>query len=137
MMVTNRIARKAFAALEILMGLAAVGGGLDLVLTNRQLMGMPAELLRGSPFGSYFIPGLVLLVVGTINLAAAIAVLRRHPLSAQASVVAGIMWMGWFVVQVAVVGLMNWQQPVYFVVGLLIIVLALPSLIGQRQKSSF
>jgi hypothetical protein len=135
-MLTNRIARKALAALEILMGLAAVGGGLDLVLTNGQLMGMPAELLRGSPFGSYFIPGLVLLEMGIANLASAAAVLRRHPSGAQASVV-GIMWMGWFVVQVAVVGLMNWQQPVYFVVGLLIIVLAAPSLIGQRQKSSF
>jgi hypothetical protein len=137
MMETNRIARKALAALEILMGLAAVGGGLDLVLTNGQLMGMPAELLRGSPFGSYFIPGLVLLAIGIANLASAAAVLRRHPSGAQASVVVGIMWTGWFVVQVAVVGLMNWQQPVYFVVGLLIIVLALPSLIGQRQKSSF
>jgi hypothetical protein len=58
-------------------------------------------------------------------------------LSAQASVVAGIMWMGWFVVQVAIVGLMNWQQPVYIVVGLLIIALAVPSLIGQRRVSSF
>jgi uncharacterized membrane protein len=46
------------------------------------------------------------------------------------------MWIGWFVVQVAVVGLLNWQQPVYFGVGLLIIVLAAPSLIGQRQMSS-
>jgi hypothetical protein len=64
-------------------------------------------------------------------------VLHRHPLSAQASVVAGIMWMGWFVVQVAIVGLMNWQQPVYIVVGLLIIALAVPSLIGQRRVSSF
>jgi hypothetical protein len=137
MMETNRIARKALAALEILMGLAAVGGGLDLVLTNGQLMGMPAELLRGSPFGSYFIPGLVLLAMGIANLASASAVLRRQPSGAQASVVVDIMWMGWFVVQIAVVGLMNWQQPLYFVLGLLIIVLAVPSLISQRQKSSF
>jgi hypothetical protein len=45
------------------------------------------------------------------------------------------MWIGWFVVQVAVVGLLTWQQPVYFAVGLLIIGLAAPSLIGQRQMS--
>jgi hypothetical protein len=55
---------------EVLMGLAAVGGGLDLVLTNGQLIRMPAELLRGSPFGSYFIPGLVLLAVGSPTLPA-------------------------------------------------------------------
>jgi uncharacterized membrane protein len=46
------------------------------------------------------------------------------------------MWIGWFVVQVTVVGLMNWQQPVYFAVGLLIIVLAAPAVIGQGQMSS-
>ncbi len=135
-MVTNRVARIALVALQVSMGLAAVGGGLDLVLTNGQLMRMPAELLRGSPFGSYLIPGLVLLTVGVINLVSAAAVLRRHRWSAPASVVVGIMWIGWFVVQVAVVGLLNWQQPVYFAVGLLIIVLAAPFLIGQRQMSS-
>ncbi len=52
-MVTTRVARIALVVLEVLLGLAAVGGGLDLVLTNGQLMRMPAELLRGSPFGSY------------------------------------------------------------------------------------
>jgi hypothetical protein len=122
--------------LEILMGLAAVGGGLDLVLTNGQLMRMPAELLEGSPFANFFIPGLVLLAVGIANLASAAAMLRSHRLGAPASMVVGFMWIGWFVVQVAVVGLMNWQQPVYFAVGLLIIVLAAPSVIAQRQMSS-
>lgn len=115
------------------MGLAAVGGGLDLILTNGQLMRMPPGLLEGSFFGSYLIPGLVLLTVGIVNLASAGAVLVRHRWSAPASMVVGIMWIGWFVVQVAVVGLLNWQQPVYFVVGLLILALAMPSLAGWRR----
>ena len=106
------------------MGLAAVGGGLDLVLTNGQVIRMPAGLLEGSPFGSYFIPGLVLLAVGMANLASAAAVLLRNRWGTPASVVVGITWMGWFVVQVAVVGFLNWQQPAYFVVGVLIVVLA-------------
>jgi hypothetical protein len=134
-MISNNVARIALVVLQVLMGLAAVGGGLDLVLTNGQLMRMPAELLRDSPFDTYFIPGLVLLTVGIINLVSAAAVLRRHRWGAPASVAVGIMWIGWFVVQVAVVGLLNWQQPVYFAVGLLIIGLAAPSLIGQRQMS--
>ena len=134
-MITNRVTRIALVVLEVLMGLAAVGGGLDLVLTNGQLMRMPAELLEGSPFADFFIPGLVLLAVRIANLASAVAVLRRHRWGAPASAVVGIMWMGWFAVQVAVVGFLNWQQPVYFAVGLLIIVLAAPSLIGQRQIS--
>lgn len=135
-MVTNKVARIVLVVFEVLMGLAAVGGGFDLVLTNGQTIRMPAELLEGSPFGSFFIPGLVLLVVGIANLASAAAVLRRHRWGAPASVVAGIMWIGWFVVQVAVVGFLNWQQPFYFVVGLLIIVLAVPTLIGEYRMSS-
>ena len=123
MVIANKGARIALVALEVLMGLAAVGGGLDLVLTNGQVIRMPAGLLEGSPFGSYFIPGLVLLAVGMANLASAAAVLLRNRWGAPASVVVGITWMGWFVVQV-VVGFLNWQQPAYFVVGVLIIVLA-------------
>jgi len=135
-MISNRVARIALVVLEVLMGLAAVGGGLALVLTNGQVMGMPLELLRGSPFGTYFIPGLVLLAVGILNLISAAAMLRRHRLGAPASVVVGIMWIGWFVVQVAVVGFLNWQQPLYLAFRLLVIGLAAPSLIGQRQMSS-
>jgi hypothetical protein len=136
-MVTSRAARITLAVLETLMGLAAVGGGLDLVLTNGWLMQMPSGLLEGSPFGSYLVPGLVLLAVGILNLASAVALLRRQRWAAPASVVVGIMWIGWFVVQVALVGLLNWQQPVYFAGGLLIVVLAAPSLIARRKMGSF
>jgi hypothetical protein len=76
--IADRVARIALDVLEVLMGLAAVGGGLALVLTNGQLIQMPVELLEGSPFSTYFIPGMVLLMVGIINLASAAAVLRRH-----------------------------------------------------------
>ena len=131
---TNRVARIMLVVLEVLMGLAAVGGGIGLILTNG--LGMPLKALEGSPFGSYTIPGLVLLVVGIINLASAATVLRRHRWGAPSSVLVGLMWVGWFVVQVAVVGLVDWQQPFYFGVGLLIVVLAAPSLIGQYRMSS-
>jgi len=136
MMVTNKVARIVLVVFEVLMGLAAVGGGSDLVLTNGQTIKIPIELLEDSPFSSYFIPGLVLLVVGIVNLASAAAVLRHHRWGASASVVVGIMWIGWFVEQVTVVGLLNWQQPVYFVVGLLIIVFAAPALIGRYRMSN-
>jgi len=56
-MVTNKVACTALVVLEILMGFAAVGGGLDLVLTNGQLMRMPAELLDGSPSPASSSPG--------------------------------------------------------------------------------
>ncbi|HEX2738838.1 MAG TPA: hypothetical protein VHM69_00215, partial [Rubrobacter sp.] len=86
--------------------------------------------------GSYTIPGLVLIVVGVINLAGASTILRRHRWGAPLSALVSLMWVGWFVVQVAVVGLASWQQPFYFGVGLLILLLAAPSLIGQYRMRS-
>lgn len=73
-MVAGRAARVALVVLQTLMGLAAAGGGIGLILTNE--LGMPSEWMENSPFGSYTIPGLVLLFVGCANLAGATAVLR-------------------------------------------------------------
>lgn len=130
-MVTNRVARVALVVLETLMGLAAVGGGIGLLLTDG--LGMPSEWVESSPLGSYTIPGLVLMAVGGANLVGATAVLRRHRWGAPISGLVGLMWMGWFVVQVAVVGFVSLQQPVYFAVGVLIFTLALPALIRHRR----
>lgn len=84
-MVTNRVAR---IVLEVLMGLAAVGSGIGLILTNG--LGMPLESLEGSPFGSYTIPGLVLLLVGVINLVGAATVLRRSSIGVGGLDVGGV-----------------------------------------------
>jgi hypothetical protein len=121
-MVMNRKTRVLLVALMAFMGLAAVISGPALVATNG--LGMSVELLADSPFGSYAIPGAVLLAVGSANVVAAVAVLRRRRYGSVASLCAGLLWMGWFVVQVAAVGLISWQQPLYFAVGLLIVALA-------------
>jgi hypothetical protein len=114
--------RIVLVVLETLMGLIAVASGPALIATNG--LGMPAGWMENSPFGSYAIPGVVLLVVGVVNLAGAVGVLRRRRWGASASAVAGLMWVGWFVVQVAVVGFVSWQQPFYFVIGLMVLALA-------------
>lgn len=114
------------------MGLAAVASGPALIATNG--LGMPTVWLDGSPFVGYTVPGLVLLAVGIISLAAAFAVLRRRWWGAPLSAMAGLMWIGWFVVQVAVVGFVSWQQPVYFAVGALILTLPIPALAGWSRS---
>lgn len=128
-MIDGRLTRISLVVLETLMGLAAVVSGPALVATNG--LGMPAEWMANSPFGTYTVPGLVLLAVGLVNLAGAVLVLRRHRWAAPASAVAGLLWVGWFLVQVAVVGLVSWQQPFYFVIGLLILGLSTPALIDR------
>jgi hypothetical protein len=65
--VDNRVVRASLVALEACMGLAAVVSGPALVATDG--LGMPASWMENSPFGSYTLPGLVLLAVGMGNLA--------------------------------------------------------------------
>jgi hypothetical protein len=103
------------------LGLTAVAGGIGILLGR---MGLSDEDLAGSPFDSYLIPGLALLiVVGGAALLATLALLRRHPLAAPAAVVAGSTIVVFEVVQATVIGL-HPLQVFYAALGLLIIALA-------------
>jgi hypothetical protein len=103
-----------------------VAGGLALLSGD---IAPPPELLAGSPFTSYTIPGLALLVlVGGSALVAMILLLRRHPLGVAASALAGVMMMGFEIVEVWAIGsepgLARDLQLFYFTLGLLAAALA-------------
>ncbi len=86
---------------------------------------VPREWLEGSPFESYFIPGLVLFfVVGGSLLAAAIAVFARLPIARTIASAAGAIVLGWLVVETAIIGYVSWMQPATTIGGLLIVLLA-------------
>jgi hypothetical protein len=93
--------------------------------------GVPLEWLAGSPFGDYFIPSLILLVVvgGTFAFAA-IAVFARSRLARISALTAGTVVLVWISVQLAIIGYVSWMQPVTLAAGVVIIVLSwlMPSL---------
>jgi hypothetical protein len=103
-------------------------------------MQMPLEMLAGSPFASYLIPGLILCIVlglGAFFVLACLLILpdwgwaqRLNPFKTQhwtwaASAAFGIALMIWITVQVLMMGLGAWLQPFYFGVGLAILLLTL------------
>jgi hypothetical protein len=112
--------------LELVVALNAVGGGIY-GLTGAA--GVPVELLRGSPFQSYFWPSLILLVVigGAMLTAALLVALRPRP-GALVSVGAGVLLAGWIGVQVAIIGFVSWLQPTLVAVALVMIGLSVMSL---------
>jgi energy-converting hydrogenase Eha subunit B len=86
---------------------------------------IPRSWLDGSPFGSFFVPSLFLFVViGGGMLAATIIWLRKNRLAPWASLGMGALLMLWIVVQVSIIGYVSWMQPVSFVAGAAIAVLA-------------
>lgn len=126
-MQTSRVARILLIALDAFLAVTAVAGGIGL-LTG--LLAAPLALLQGSPFGSYIIPGLALLViVGGSALVATVLMIRRHALGAVLSGMAGAMIIGFEIVEVLVIGsepgVARNLQVFYFAFGLAMAVAAL------------
>ncbi|RIK37379.1 MAG: hypothetical protein DCC55_24435 [Chloroflexi bacterium] len=121
-MLAKRVDRTLLTLMVAFLSVTAVAGG-GALLTGDISPGL--ELLEGSPFASYVIPGLSLLVlVGGSAAIATFMMLGRHPLAVAASAVAGVMIMGFEVVEVLVIGspagLARNLQLFYFTLGLLI-----------------
>ncbi len=89
--------------------------------------GFPLDALKGTPFTSFVIPGLILgVVVGGTQLTAALAMVRAGPARLLLASVAGFGMLIWIFTELAMVGY-SVLQTVYFALGAveLILVLAL------------
>ena len=105
--------------LLILVGLSAFAGGVGLLTaTDGSNMGWDVDMLDGSPFNDFLVPGLVLfLAVGGTSLAAGIAVLQGWKLAAEAAFAAGAIVFGWITIQVLIINEVNFLHWIYWTVG--------------------
>lgn len=135
----NQLRQIGLIVLTGFIALTALGGGIAL-LTGLEDNRFPLEWLRGTPFPDYTIPALILaIVVGGSALVACILIIRHHRRSRLASVLAGMIMMGYIVVEY----LLLQQDPpgptnievLYFALGTLIVVLAGYGwqVVGQRR----
>jgi hypothetical protein len=114
--------RIVLAVLLAIVALNAFGGGVYGLLGAE---GVPPSWLEGSPFRTYVVPSLVLLVVvGGSAALAAVLVLRGAPMSLTAAVAAGAILLVWIVVQVAIIGWVSWLQPTMALAAVAILGLA-------------
>lgn len=110
--------------LDVILGIGAVGGGLALMLgPHGEILPLPISRLKGSPFDSYFGPGLILFtVLGVGPIAVALLTWRRQrwaPLLTFGVGLALLIWMG---VEVAIIGYASDPplQPIYIGLGVAI-----------------
>jgi hypothetical protein len=112
---------KAAVSLEVFLGVGALGGGGALMLGPRgQIIPLPLSALQGSPFETYFVPGLILFcALGLGPLAAALLAWIRHPLAPIAALGVGLALLIWMAVEIAIVGYSNNPplQPFYLLLG--------------------
>lgn len=72
---------------------------------------VPVGWLRGTPFRSYFLPGLILFeLVGGSMLFAGLAVLARVRFARLVATVASLILVGWLLVELAVIGSVTWPE---------------------------
>lgn len=113
--------------LLVIQAIGAIGGGAVLVISpDGEIMRQPLSQLDGSPFDSYLIPGLVLLVVlGIAPLVAAVGIWLRQKWAWWLAGVVGCGLLIWIAVEVTIIAY-HWLQPTYFGMGLAIVLACLP-----------
>ncbi len=128
--------------IEILLGIGAVGSGAMLMIApDGSLMQMPLSIMQGSPFATFFIPGLILLLfVGIYPLAIAfglwkkpswllpekINLFRQYHWSWAGALASGLIVLIWLSVELMWVGY-SVLHTIYYIWGALILLLSLLS----------
>ena len=92
-------------------------------------MGQCSNKAEEAPFPDFFVPGLFLLSVnGVGHLAAGILTFLKFRYAGEVAVFFGAVLVVWIIIQVLWIGLTSFLQPLYFVFGLVEI------LLGQRLR---
>jgi uncharacterized membrane protein len=129
----GRLAATAIA-LEILLGIGAIGGGIALMAgPDGEILPLPVSALTGSPFADYFAPGAILFtILGLGPLGAALLAWRRHPVAPFLALAVGGALLIWLAVEIAIVGYANDPplQPLYLGFG---VVIALVGVVWLRR----
>lgn len=111
-----RHGRRWIGVLEAITSVAAIGGGVGLMING---LGLPADKAPDLPIGSgWMLPGVALIaVVGGGQAVASIAELRNHERAAQATLVAGSLLVAMEVAELALIEF-SWLTPAYLGLGL-------------------
>jgi hypothetical protein len=119
----RQVGRILLVAVELLVAVGAIFGGIGLIANNA--IGMLPEWLEGTPFDSWTVPGVLLLLVVALPMSvAAVAELRRSRWAYAAAVAAGMAQIGWIGAQWLIIGKYFYLQPVMLTAGVAVLVFA-------------
>ena len=101
---------------------ASVAGFLFIIDPSGSLIGLSVEYINNSPFDSFLIPGIVLLVAnGVLNFFAAIYLFLNKINSEFIVIIQGVILCGWIIIQVMMVSEINILHITMFTIGILLI----------------
>lgn len=104
------------------LGITSVAGGSHLIITNGS--GMPAAWLENSPFSSFFLPGIILvLIIGGLSIASSLFLIKNRPFQFELSAISGFGVLIWIFVQQYIIRQSSFLQIAYFGIGIIILIL--------------
>jgi hypothetical protein len=126
-MKTTRSFNIILSVLQMFVGITAILGGFGLVSDPSGAgMEVPLKLLENSLFTNYLIPGVVLLIViGVGNVLGGIATFYRHRHFGNIAIFLGGSLVLYILIEIGIIGLLNFSQPLYFILGVVEIILGL------------
>src|SRR6478609_5187852 len=131
----RQAARWALVGVEVFVAVGAVYGGIGLIAGNA--IHISDDWLVGTPFDSWVLPGVfLLLVVAAPMTVAAVAELRRRQWAYTASVIAGVAQIGWIIAQWVIMQRFFVLQPVMFTAGTVVVLLAWAAHRGNPRPAS-
>ncbi|MEO8403293.1 MAG: hypothetical protein ABI480_01810 [Chitinophagaceae bacterium] len=147
----TKSARNILIVLLAFLGIGAIGGGGVLIISPRgELIGMPLSMLNHSPFNSFLLPGIILvLMLGIAPLLLIIALLKKteSKLAERFNFFSDMHWswtysiyiafvlIFWIQIQMAFLSAVSWLHTFYMFLAVVIIFVALlPQIRNQYKK---
>jgi len=132
-----RYARGVAIVFLAFLGISSIAGAVPLILDpSGGLLRMPSSFLQHSPFRSFLIPGIILMVAnGLLSLAILVAVIRKVNGYGRWVAFQGCVIFGWITVEVLMIRLVHWAHFVYWGVGIVLFVAGL-AIMRSRPPAS-
>ena len=122
--------------LQSLIGIGAViCGALLIIGPDGRYLQMPIDMLSKSPFRNFLIPGLILFLVnGVGNVVSAVLCFKMHRIAGFGGMFFGFGLIIWLFVQINMIGGGSWLQYLYFVLGILELLLGIVMREFERKQ---
>lgn len=129
-----RVFRLILFSMHVLVGIGALVGGFAAILNPYEPLGMTTDALKDSPFDTYLIPGLILLVLlGIGNLLSAGMFVLKWRLQGFLSGFFSATLVFWIVIQCLLLRSIAFQHILFFGVGTLMGLLSLTLIFDKRN----
>ena len=121
----NKMKTLLFILVSFIAVTSTLSGILMISKPNGEILNLPINLLEGTPFKDFLVPGLLLtIIVGGVNLLAVFYNIQRHPNRYNWAITGGIVIIGWIISQMLLIRTLHWLHFIYVGIGFLIILIA-------------